>query len=188
MATPGIRIPSWLGYTLGVLALVGMGIWVAVHLHRDLHPPEPDCVTECGLKIYGSRDCQSFWKGEPLCLNALAKHVNGWSRPALCAILDHWSMGVVPERMIKDGAFEIVRTDGTHEWVAGFTSGFPMLKMGKMLITPVPLYESSFCHEYAHAFEISIDQHYPDYDHSTWVDRGIYEADAEWRFNLRDGR
>lgn len=129
--------------------------------------PAPDCITPCGLPVYGTQDCDGANAAEARALYAFKANVAGWDRATACPWLQTATLAV---RETEDGTFEVWGTRA---------AGVTWLPSGDIEIGTAEWKSSAFTHELAHVLELRIDQAETDDAHSTWAGRGIKTAIAE---------
>ena len=87
---------------LSVVVLMGCGADQYIALGLLQKEPVPDCVSSCGVKLFGSTNCQAFQRVEDLTLGAFEANVTHPSsvRPfkvtEMCSSLKGWRVSVVP--------------------------------------------------------------------------------------------
>lgn len=159
---PGISIPGWLATVIAGLVLGGILASVIPMVFRKV--PEPNCATHCGLRAYGTEDCEALAAFESKVLAAFERNVAGWAAAQTCPALKGWALQVV----FLDGGL----TNWAHERVAGQV----YLRGGVIQVEGGHSWpESALSHEMAHVFEALIDKR-EDYRHEGWEARGIRQA------------
>jgi hypothetical protein len=121
----------------------------------------PECVSPCGVKLFGRDDCDAFAAYEARALDALAVT----DLPVHCGALDNWSLFA----RVPDG---LGRGDSWYSPHVGMrVAGLTWCQYASMEIATVEWPRTAMTHEFVHALEACKDPH-----HETWQDRGIYEA------------
>lgn len=119
--------------------------------------PTPECVSDCGMALYGSADCDGFRAAEQRAVRELGPHF-----PGLCKRLDWFSVQVVNGH---DGGDAYVDPWGRN--VAGLT-----YCRGVLQIANGDWKHNALAHEIAHAGECPGQN----VEHAGWIEKGIYES------------
>lgn len=156
-----LRIPKW-GRALVIFATLTLGSWGLLPAAMRAFPP-PECVSTCGMKSYGTRDCEGLNAAENRALNAFEHYVHGWPRWRTCETLHGVVLGVTHS--------VIGRSSNGHRVIGRMYS-----PTATLLVEDDNWATNAYAHELAHWFEYSVDQFQPGVDHGTWDFRHVWDA------------